>query len=81
MSKLANMALGQRIEPPNFDLYIEPLDFLLDIGEKPLPNVKLGGAQHHPQLLATFFYEQPIRVESCIHNECRPYQRSSIKHL
>ena len=59
MSELVDMALGQRIEPPSFDLNAKPLDSL-DVDERPPPIVKLADAQHHAQLLATFFMDNPL---------------------
>ena len=55
MSKLVDMALGQRIEPPSSDLNAEPLDSL-DVDKGPPLNVKLENAQHHAQFLATFLF-------------------------
>ena len=49
MSKLVQMTLVERIEPPSFDLDAEPLDSL-DADDKPPPIVKLRDAQHHVQL-------------------------------
>jgi hypothetical protein len=37
MSKLVDMALGQRIKPPRFDLNAKPLDSL-DVDERPIVN-------------------------------------------
>ena len=60
MSKLVDMDLGQRIEPPSFDLNAEPLDSLA-VDERPPPSVKLANAQHHAQLFATFlFMDNPL---------------------
>ena len=57
--EVVDIALGQRIEPPSFDLNAKPVDSL-DIDERPLPIVKLANAQHHGQLLATFFMDNPL---------------------
>ena len=54
MSKLVDMALGKRISPPSYDLIAGPLNSL-DVDDKPPLIVKLAYAQHHAQLLATFF--------------------------
>jgi hypothetical protein len=55
MAKLIDMALGHGIEPSSFDLNAKPLNYL-DVDERPPPIVKLIDAQHHAQLLATFFF-------------------------
>ena len=60
MSELVDMALGQRKEPPSFDLNEEPSNSL-DVDERPPPIMRSTYA-HQTQLLATFFDEQPIRV-------------------
>ena len=61
MSKLVDMALGQRIELPSFELNAKPLDSL-DVDERLPPILKLAHASHHAQLLATFFLiENPIK--------------------
>ena len=59
LSELVDMAWGERIEPPRFDLNAEALDSL-DVDERPLPIVKVAYVQHHAQLLATFFMDNPI---------------------
>ena len=46
MSKLVDMALGQRIKPPSFDLHAKPLDSL-DFDERLAPIMKLADVQHH----------------------------------
>ena len=56
MSKLVDLALGQTIEPPRFNLNVDPLRSL-DVGERPPPIVKVEYAQHHAQLLHTFFMD------------------------
>ena len=55
MSELVDMALGQKIKSPGFDLNAKPLDSL-HVGERPPPIVKLANAQHHASLLATFLW-------------------------
>ena len=54
-SLLVDMALGQRMESPNFDLNAKPWDSL-DVDDKPPLIVKLADAQYHAPLLSTFFY-------------------------
>ena len=61
MSKLVDMALGQRVETPRFDLNAKPLDSL-DVDERPPPIVKLANAQHHAQLFAKFFMDNPLEL-------------------
>jgi len=68
MLELFDLALGQRIKAPSFDLNVEPLNSL-DVDERSTQVVKVADAQHHAQLLATFFYGQLIRVYSCKCNE------------
>ena len=46
------------MEPPSLDLNAKPLNYL-DVDERPPPIVKLVDAQHHDQLLATFFMDNP----------------------
>ena len=72
MSKLVDMALGQTIEPPNFDLNMEPLGSL-DVDERPPLIVKLVD----PQLLAIFLMNNQwsIRVYSYIHIETTCHMR------
>lgn len=48
MSKLVDMFLGQRIQPPDINLDIEPLH-CLDVDDKPPRIMKLANAQHHAQ--------------------------------
>ena len=67
MSKLVDMALGQWIEAPSFDIDAKLFDYL-DVDERPPPIVKLANAHHHTRLLATYFYEQPIRGYHCRRN-------------
>ena len=55
------MALGQWIEPPSFDLNAKLLDSL-DVEERPPSRTKLANAQHRAQLLATFFFMNPLEV-------------------
>ena len=61
MLELVDMALGQKLKPPGFDLDAKPLDSL-DVDERPPPIVKLVDAQHHAQLLATFFMDNPLEL-------------------
>ena len=63
MLELVDMTLVHKIEPPSFDLSVEPLDSL-DVDDRLPPIVKLIDAQQHAQLLATFFYGEPIRIYS-----------------
>ena len=63
MLELVDMALGHRIEPPSSDLNAKPLNSS-DVDKRLALIVKLTDAQHHAQLLATF-YGQPIKVYSC----------------
>ena len=55
MSKVVDMALGQRLKPPSFDLNAGLLNSL-DVEERPPPIVKYVDAQHHAQLLAIILY-------------------------
>ena len=55
------IALGQRIKLPSFDLNAKLMD-ALDVNERPPPIVKLLNVQHHAQLLATFFMDNPVGV-------------------
>jgi hypothetical protein len=59
MSKLVDMALGQKEEPPSFDLNAKPLDSL-DVDGRPPTIVKLVDTQHHAQLLATFIMDNSL---------------------
>ena len=62
------MTLGHRIEPITYDLNAKCL-VSLDVDDRPPPIMKLAHAQHHTQLLATFFYGQPIQAYYCKCNE------------
>ena len=59
MSKLVDMALGQRIEPASLDLTVGTVN-PLDVDERPPPIVKLTDAQQHAQLLASFFMDNSL---------------------
>ena len=51
--------LGQRIEPPSFDLNAEPLHSL-DVDKRPPLIVTLANAQHHSQLFVAFVTNNPF---------------------
>jgi hypothetical protein len=53
MSKLVDMAFGQRIKPTSLDLTAETVN-PLDVDERPPPIVKMMDAQQHAHILATF---------------------------
>jgi hypothetical protein len=63
MSKLVDMALGQRIKPASLDHIVETVN-PLDVDERPPPIVKLTDAQQHAQLLATFFMDNSLDFTS-----------------
>ena len=55
------MTLGHRIEPITYDLNAKCL-VSLDVDDRPPPIMKLAHAQHHTQLLATFFMDNPFKL-------------------
>jgi hypothetical protein len=59
MSKLVDMASGQRIEPTSLDLTAETVN-PVDVDERPPPILKLTDAQQHAQLLATYSMENSL---------------------
>ena len=76
MSKLVNMALGQRIEPLVLTLMQSPW-IPVNVDERPPPIVNMADGQHHAQLITTFFYGQSISVCSYIHDESSSHIRQA----
>ena len=60
-SKLVDMAVRHRIEPPSSDLNAKPLDSC-EFDERPPPTLKLTNAQHQAQLLDTNLTDNPSEL-------------------